>query len=104
MAYIVAFAVEPSREAGLIEAIKALGEWGVLLPTALILQCEADAGAIMETLQPMLGPKDDLWVFRACGPWAGYGDVLVDELAAAWVGPEASWVPRDWDEATQSRQ
>ena len=103
MAYIVLVSVEPPREAGLIEAIKAFGEWGELTPTTYILQCKVDPGSIMETLQPMLGPADSLWVFRASGPWAGYGDVLVDELVEAWVSPEASWAPHDWDEATQSR-
>ncbi len=103
MAYIVTFSVEPPRVAGLLEAIKALGEWGELTPTTYILQSDVDPGSIMEMLQPRLGPKDDLWVFRAGGPWAGYGDVLVEELATAWVSPEALWVPRDWDDATQSR-
>jgi hypothetical protein len=103
MAYIVTFSVEPPREAGLIEAIKALGDWADLTPTTYLLQCEVEPGSLMEALQPMLGPKDSLWVFPACGPWAGYGDVLVDELVVAWVGPDALWVPRDWDEATQSR-
>ena len=104
MAYIVLFSVEPPRATGLIETIKAFGEWGELTPTAYLLQCEADPGSIMETLQPMLGPKDELWVFRASGPWAGYGDVLAEELAVARVSPEASWVPRDWNAATQSRR
>ncbi len=103
MAYIVLLSVEPPRKAGLIEAIKALGDWGELTPTSYLVHGGADPGSIMEMLQPMLGPRDALWVFPASGPWAGYGDVLVDELVAAWVSPEASWVPYDWDEAKQSR-
>jgi hypothetical protein len=102
MAYVVSFCVEPPRDVELVQAIKALGEWGRLTPTSFILECENDPGVIMEQLQPMLGPKDDLWMISASGPWAAYGDPIVEELMT-WVGPEASWVPRDWDEKTASR-
>ena len=103
MAYILSFSVEPLRGAVLVEHIKALGEWAELTPSTYVLRCEVKPGSIMETLQPMLGPKDCLWVFQVRGPWAGYGDPLVEESVGAWVSSEASWVPRDWDETTQGR-
>lgn len=103
MAHVFIFSVEPSRELGLVEAIKALGEWGILTPTSYLVEGEFDPGKVMECLQPMLGPMDALWVIKAGAPWAGHGDPIVGDLAVACLGHDQAWIPRDWDEATQSR-
>ncbi len=70
MAYIVTFSVEPTREIGLIEAIKALGNWADLTPTTYLLQCEAGPGPLMETFQPMLGSKESFACGRFQASWS----------------------------------
>ena len=104
MPFIVTFSVEePSRRSEVVGGIKALGDWAELNAHAYYFVGDAKAGETMESLQPMLGPNDNLWVFTVCNPWAGYGNVLADGDVAATLGPDEDWIPRDWDEVTRSR-
>jgi len=103
MPLIITFEVEPERNASLVQAIKGLGEWGILTPTCLVVETDVQAAAVMETLQPLLGPADSLWAISAAKSWAGYGDPVVEDQVEAIVGPSDDWTPIDWDENTQSR-
>jgi hypothetical protein len=103
MSLIVTFKTDVQRAVALIDYIKSLGEWGVLTPTSYLVGTTASPGRVMEKLQPLLGPDDDLWVFSVRSPWAGYGNVEAEDVAVGQLGKFADWVPRDWDEARQSR-
>lgn len=103
MSLIVTFKTDEQRAIGLIAGIKSLGEWGVLTPSSYLVGTSASPGHVMEILQPLLGPDDDLWAFSVSAPWAGYGNVEVEDVAVSQLGPFSDWVDRDWDEASQSR-
>lgn len=103
MPLIITFKVEPGRNDSLVQAIKGLGEWGILTSTCIIVETDVQAGAVMQKLQPLLGRTDTLWAISAAKPWAGYGDPIVEDHVEAIVGPSDDWIPTDWDDATQSR-
>lgn len=103
MSLIVTFRADERRAVGLIDDIKSLGEWGVLTPTSYLVGTISSPGEVMEKLQPLLGPDDDLWVFTVSAPWAGYGNAEVEDVAVGQLGEFEDWVPRDWDEVRQSR-
>jgi hypothetical protein len=103
MAVVIIFNVAAPRAEPFVQALKALGDWGMVTDSAFLVETELAPGAVMERLHPMTGPDDDLWVFTATGPWACYGDVLAEDHAEALLGPFESWVVWDWNEARQSR-
>lgn len=103
MSVIVTFETDEQRAIALVGHIKSLGEWGALTPSSYLVETTASPGLVMEQLQPLLGPQDELWVFSVTAPWAGYGSVEVEDLAVGQLGPFTDWVPRDWDEESQSR-
>ena len=61
MSLIVTFKTDEQRAVALINYIKSLGEWGVLTPTSYLVGSTASPGQVMEELQPLVGPDDDLW-------------------------------------------
>ncbi len=104
MAFIITFNVESSRTATFVNSVKALGDWVPLTPTSFLVKPTVPLKGIMEALQPMLGPKDDLWVIGAMAPWTAYGDPIAEDHVETELGePFGDWIPRDWEEETQSR-
>lgn len=104
MSFVVAFSVdEHDRRASVVERVKALGDWAILTLNTHYFAGEVKPGEALETIQPMLGPQDALWVFAVYNPWAGHGDPLADDDVAGTLGPGEDWIPRDWDDATESR-
>lgn len=104
MAFIITFNVEYRRAATFASSVKALGDWVPLTPTSFLVETTVPLKSIMETLQPILGPKDDLWVMGAVAPWAAHSEPIAEDHVETWLGePFGDWVPRDWDEETQSR-
>ena len=105
MTYIVIFETDsPTVDANVSTAIKGFGEWAALTSQSYLLDTTQAVRAIMETLQPMLGPLDSLWVFTSTLPWSGYGDPLVDDHARRYLGKAEEYVPKDWDDAVSHRR
>jgi hypothetical protein len=105
MTYIVIFETDnPTVDANVSTAIKGFGEWAALTPQSYLLDTTRAVRAIMETLQPMLGPMDSLWVFTPSSPWSGYGDPTVDDHAHGYLGKAEDYVPKDWDEVVGHRR
>ena len=104
MAYIITFETEdPTVATSLREAVEALGEWIVLTSQSYLLDTSSGIRSMMETLQPILGPADGLWVFTAAGPWSGYGDPITDDYLHGQLGPSEDYIPKDWDAASRRR-
>lgn len=103
MPFIITFEIEEIRRVSLVSALKGLGDWSAMTSSSYLVATDAGAGGIMETLQPLLGPADSLWVISAAGPWAGYGNPEADDHAVSVLGRDDAWTPKDWDEATKSR-
>jgi hypothetical protein len=103
MPLVITFQVEQVRCAALIEAVKSFGDWSELTPSSYLSTTDISPGAVMEKLQPLLGPADNLWVVSASGPWAAYSDPVAEDHAVVLLGQDDKWIPRDWDEISQSR-
>ena len=103
MRLLVTFSTDAGRCDAVIGAIKSLGEWSLLTPSSYLLETNIGPGRILETLQPLLGPNDGLWVFSLAAPWAGYGAPEVEDHAVAMLGLFDDWAPTDWNDITQSR-
>src|SRR5688500_15005497 len=105
MAYIVIFECEsPTVEASVTAAVKRMGEWAALSSQAYLVAALRNVRSMMETLQPLLGPNDTLWVFTPKGPWSGHGNPIVDDHLHHHLGEAEDYVPKDWDEASGSRR
>ena len=102
MALIITFNINASRVSAMVEAIRELGQWGVLTPTSYLVATDMGPGEIMERLHGLVSPQEDLWVITAADLWAGYGDVeVVDHVET--LGASDDWPTWDWDEASSSR-
>ena len=95
MTYLITFGVEPSRNATLAAAIKAMGEWGEFAPNSYLLASERTVRAIIETLQPLLGPKDSLAVLTASAPWAASCNPNAETIALSLLGENEPWIHKD---------
>jgi hypothetical protein len=105
MTYIVIFETDNlTVDTNVSTAIKDLGEWVALTSQSYLLDTTRAVRAIMETLQPMLGPMDSLWVFTPISPWSGYGDPIVDDHAHGHLGKAEDYVLKDWDEVVGHRR
>ncbi len=102
MSYIITFDIEPDRRLGLVDAIKATGEWGEVTPTSYLVASQQTVRSIIETLQPMLGPQDSLAVMTVSAPWAAYCDPNVETLAVSLLGKDETWIPKDWNGTDRS--
>ena len=104
MAYVVIFeASEANVGANVSAAIKGIGEWAELTPKSYLLDTAQSVESVMESLHPLLGPSDSIWVFTASSPWSGYGDPIVDDYAHTVLGQAEDYVPRDWNDAKGCR-
>ncbi len=84
--------------------LKNLGSWAMLTPTAMMIRTKETPEDIMEKLQPLIGPKDSLWLVTPSSPWTGYGDPIVDDFIHAELGPDkGDWVPKDWNDELKRR-
>src|SRR5262249_20644822 len=52
------FVLPPIPRSGLVEAIKAAGEWGEVTPTSYLGASSQTVRSVIEALPPMLGPRD----------------------------------------------
>jgi hypothetical protein len=102
MALIITFNVNPSRVAALVEAVKALGEWGALTPTSYLITTNTCPGEIMERLHGFVAPDEELWAITAAAPWASYGNAEVEDHAELLGAPD-DWTVWDWDAASSTR-
>ena len=98
MAYLVTFETDAARQESLVTAIKAFGDWGVVTRASYLLISEHPLRTIIETLQPMLGPKDSLAaVLTISAPWAAYCDPIVEDMIEGLLGKCEDHVPKDWN-------
>ncbi|MEM7690297.1 MAG: hypothetical protein AAF291_14865 [Pseudomonadota bacterium] len=104
MKLVIIFECDQSaRYEGVEAAIKALGDWGKLTSNAILIETKQEIADLMDQLQPILGPKDHLWIFEAGAKWSSYGDPIVEDHATALLGSEVAYIPRDWDEGAGER-
>ncbi len=105
MNIIIVFECEEEARRKKIEAaIKLHGDWGLMTSDAILLETAHDIRILMEELQPLLGPKDNLWMFQAKAPWSSHGICIVEDHAAALMGPAVDFIPKDWDEEAGYRR
>ena len=95
---------QDARQKSIESAIKSVGDWGKLTSNAILIETNQEIAYLMEQLQPMLGPKDRLWIFEAGAKWSSCGDPIVEDHASALLGPEVDYIPRDWDEEAGERR
>jgi hypothetical protein len=74
----------------------------MLTPASYVLDSKRDVRAIIEALQPMLGPKDCLAAVTISSPWAAYCDPLVEEMTEAVLGKGEDYIPKDWNGVDRS--
>jgi hypothetical protein len=104
MPYIVIFeSDDPIVRAKVTSALKGMGEWTELSSQSYLVDAAHSVSDLMETLQPMIGPADSLWVFTPKAPWSGYGDPIVDDHLHGHLGDADDYIPKDRNEATRSR-
>jgi hypothetical protein len=103
MALIITFNIDATRAPAMVEAVKQLGEWGVLTPTSYLVATDMRPGEIMERLHGFVSPQEDLWVITVNAPWAGYGNVEVDDHSELLLGASDDWTIWDWNEVSSSR-
>ncbi len=96
MAYIVIFEASEAKVGATVStAIKGMGDWAELTAKSYLLDTSQSVRTVMETLQPLIGPSDSIWVFTPSSPWSCYGDPVVDDHAHALLGQAEDYVPRD---------
>jgi len=100
MTCIVTFETnDPIVGANITGAIKSFGDWAILTSQSWLLDTTAEIRTIMETVQPLLGPGDGLWIFTGSSPWCGEGDPIVEDHAQGYFGEAEDYVPRYPDKA-----
>lgn len=103
--YLVIFEVEQRFASTVVANIKNLGNWAQMTSSAFMLATNHTPGDVMERLQPLIGPRDSLWLVSPITPWTGYGDPTVEDYLTATLGEEmGDWMPKDWDDAVGTRR
>lgn len=102
--FFVIYDVEERFQSKFSKTLKSLGAWAILTPSAMMVKTEKSPEAVMEQLQPLIGPRDSLWLVTPSRPWSGYGDPTVDDCLQVALGPDnGNWVPKDWNEMLDRR-
>jgi hypothetical protein len=93
--YIVIFEAEDEYRPAIVAEVKAMGWWAMLTSSVIMVTTEQPVKSMIERLHQLVGEKGSLWIVTPTGPWASYGDAIVEGEVSAVIGPETDWMPAD---------
>jgi hypothetical protein len=104
LTYLVIFEADDEHRPVVIAEVKAMGYWAELTSSVIMVTTEQPLRGMIERLHHLVGEKGSLWIVTPSGPWASYGDAIVEDEVLARIGPYTDWMPADvpWMSAGRS--